>query len=59
MTELAQREHIVGLIDEAVSDGASPTKACQVIEVFDRASRRPYTKFPRRTTKFTFNDCKC
>ena len=28
MTDLAQREHIVGLIDKAVSEGASLTNAC-------------------------------
>lgn len=31
MIDLAQREHIVELIDKAVSEGAGLTNACQVI----------------------------
>ena len=40
MTDLAQREHIVGLIDQAVSEGANLTNACQVIGLSPSTVRR-------------------
>jgi len=40
MTQLTQRENILSLVDQAVADGASREKACQVIGIASSTLRR-------------------